>query len=573
MKDFIQLKKNIKKDFSNLKSIKVAVLGDTATQFLAMALKGLGYDRSINLDIWEADYNQIEGQVLVPTSELYFFEPEIIIIFRSSQKLLLKYNKTNSTERLDFALNEIEEIKELYSNLSMNSDTKIIFYNYSEINDSIFGNFANKVESSFLFQQRKLNFLLMEFASNSSKFNICDLSSIQNKIGKENLFHTSSYINNSMVLSIDALPLIASHTLDIIQTSNGLFKKCIIIDLDNTTWGGVIGDDGIENIKVGDLGIGKAFSEFQSWVKKLKERGVIIAVCSKNTESIAKVPFEEHPDMVIRLDDISVFIANWENKADNIRHIQNVLNIGFDSMVFIDDNPFERNIVRENIPEICVPEMPEDPADYLEYLYGLNLFETSSYSNEDAERTKKYQIESKRVSAQKKYTNEDDFLKSLNMLSLIEPFDSFNIPRVAQLSQRSNQFNLRTIRYSEKDIKEISIDENQFSFTFKLEDNFGKHGLICVVILKKQNNKTLFIDTWFMSCRILKRGMEKFVLNHLVDFSRKNKFDFIVGEYIETTKNKLVKNHYLDLGFEKKRNEWILSIEPYKALKTYIKKK
>ena len=573
MKDFIQLKKNIKKDFSNLKSIKVAVLGDTATQFLAMALKGLGYNRSINLDIWEADYNQIEGQILVPTSELYSFEPEIIIIFRSSQKLLLKYNKTNSTERLDFALNEIEEIKELYSNLSMNSDTKIIFYNYSEINDSIFGNFANKVESSFLFQQRKLNFLLMEFASNSSKFNICDLSSIQNKIGKENLFHTSSYINNSMVLSIDALPLIASHTIDIIQTSNGLFKKCIIIDLDNTTWGGVIGDDGIEKIKVGDLGIGKAFSEFQSWVKKLKERGVIIAVCSKNTESIAKVPFEEHPDMVIRLDDISVFIANWENKADNIRHIQNVLNIGFDSMVFIDDNPFERNIVRENIPEICVPEMPEDPADYLEYLYGLNLFETSSYSNEDAERTKKYQIESKRVSAQKKYTNENDFLKSLNMLSLIEPFDSFNTPRVAQLSQRSNQFNLRTIRYSEKDIKEISIDENQFSFTFKLEDNYGKHGLICVVILKKQNNKTLFIDTWFMSCRILKRGMEKFVLNHLVDFSRKNNFDFIVGEYIETTKNKLVKNHYLDLGFEKKRNEWILSIEPYKALKTYIKKK
>ena len=573
MKDFIQLKKNIKKDFSNLKSIKVAVLGDTATQFLAMALKGLGYNRSINLDIWEADYNQIEGQILVPTSELYSFEPEIIIIFRSSQKLLLKYNKTNSTERLDFALNEIEEIKELYSNLSMNSDTKIIFYNYSEINDSIFGNFANKVESSFLFQQRKLNFLLMEFASNSSKFNICDLSSIQNKIGKENLFHTSSYINNSMVLSIDALPLIASHTIDIIQTSNGLFKKCIIIDLDNTTWGGVIGDDGIEKIKVGDLGIGKAFSEFQSWVKKLKERGVIIAVCSKNTESIAKVPFEEHPDMVIRLDDISVFIANWENKADNIRHIQNVLNIGFDSMVFIDDNPFERNIVRDNIPEICVPEMPEDPADYLEYLYGLNLFETSSYSNEDAERTKKYQIESKRVSAQKKYTNENDFLKSLNMLSLIEPFDSFNTPRVAQLSQRSNQFNLRTIRYSEKDIKEISIDENQFSFTFKLEDNYGKHGLICVVILKKQNNKTLFIDTWFMSCRILKRGMEKFVLNHLVDFSRKNNFDFIVGEYIETTKNKLVKNHYLDLGFEKKRNEWILSIEPYKALKTYIKKK
>jgi len=569
-KSFIQIKKNLKKDFSALKKMKLAILGDSSTQFLNTAIKGLGYEYNLNLDIWEADYDQIPLQVFDSYSNLYKFKPDLIIIFKSSHKLLQKYNLKNG---FSFAENQMEEIKDIHSSLSNNSNSKIIFYNYTEINDTVFGNFSNKVESSFLFQLRKLNYQLMEFSAHASNLYICDISSIQNQIGKVKLFHTSSYINNSMVLSVDVLPLIAKHTLDIIKAISGRFNKCIILDLDNTTWGGIIGDDGIEKIQIGDLGIGKAFSEFQLWVKKLKNRGIIIAICSKNTESVAIEPFKKHPDMVLKMEDISVFVANWENKADNIRHIQKVLNIGFDSMVFIDDNPFERNIVRENLPDVCVPEMPEDPADYLEHLYSLNLFETISYSNEDADRTKKYQIESKRVSTQKKYTNENDFLKSLEMVSNIESFNNFNIPRVAQLSQRSNQFNLRTIRYTEKDIIKIINSNDYFTFSFNLKDKFGDHGLICVIILKQQSESTLFIDTWFMSCRVLKRGMERFVLNHLVDYAKKNNFKFIEGEYIKTPKNNLVKDHYSDLGFEKNETYYILEVQNYKDIKNYIKTK
>tara|TARA_B100001063_G_scaffold151056_1_gene140952 strand:- start:849 stop:1982 length:1134 start_codon:yes stop_codon:yes gene_type:complete len=374
-----------------------------------------------------------------------------------------------------------------------------------------------------------------------------------------------------MVLSVDVLPSVAKHTLDIIKTLNGRFNKCIILDLDNTTWGGIIGDDGIEKIQVGNLGIGKAFSEFQLWVKKLKNRGIIIAVCSKNTESVAVEPFKKHPDMILKMEDISVFVANWENKADNIRYIQNVLNIGFDSMVFIDDNPFERNIVRENITEICVPEMPEDPADYLEYLYSLNLFETISYSDLDYARTKKYQIEAKRISSQKKYTNQNDFLKSLKMVSKIESFNNFNTPRIAELSQRSNQFNLRTVRYTEKDIASISDSKNHFTFAFNLKDKFGDHGIICVIILEKQDINTLFIDTWLMSCRVLKRGMEKFVLNYLAKFCTQNNYKFITGEYILTTKNAIVKDHYLNLGFKNKNKHFVLNLNSYKENTTNIK--
>jgi len=570
MKEFSQLKKNLKKDFSNLKKIQIAILGDTATQFLVQALRGTGFDGGFDLTIWEADYNQIEHQVFDPTSELYASKPEIIILFQSAHKLLSKYNKLKPEQHAQLASNELTSIENLHLTISNNLKTKIIYYNYTEIDDAVFGNYANKTTSSFLFQLRKLNYELTNFALKTPDFYLCDISSIQNRVGKVNFFRPSVYVNTEMVLSIDVLPEVASRTVDLICALQGKIKKCVILDLDNTIWGGIIGDDGIENIQLGSLGIGKAFTEFQYWIKKLKNRGIIVAVCSKNTESVAKEPFEKHPDMVLHLEDISVFVANWENKADNIRKIQGILNIGFDSMVFLDDNPFERNLVRESIPEICVPELPEDPADYLEYLYSLNLFDTLSISNEDSERTKQYQIEAKRASIQQTFTNEDDFLKTLNMLSSVEKFNKFNTPRVAQLTQRSNQFNLRTVRYTDSDIENLSKAEDYFTFAFTLEDKYGDNGLICVVILKQENTRVLFIDTWLMSCRVLKRGMENFVLNTLVAFARESGFSQLKGEYIATQKNELVKDHYLNLGFEKQNEYWNLNLETYKDKKSFI---
>jgi FkbH-like protein len=571
LKDFSALVKNLKKDFSQLKKIKVAVLGDSTTRFLSQAIRGMGYDKGLDLQIWEADFNQVERQVFDHESDLYKYDPEIVILFYSSHKLLGKYNKLKPEHYSLLATNELAQIEQLNASLLSKVNAKIIYYNYTEIDDSIFGNYANKTESSFLFQLRKLNYELMVFASKNPNFYLCDISSIQNQYGKGYFFQTSVYINTEMVLSIDVLPKVAARTIDLIGVFNGKLKKCVILDLDNTTWGGIIGDDGVENIQIGSLGIGKAFTEFQYWIKKLKNRGIIVAVCSKNTESIAKGPFETHPDMVLRLEDIAVFTANWNNKVDNIRQIQAILNIGFDSMVFLDDNPFERNIVRENIPGICVPELPDDPADYLEFLYGLNLFETISFSSEDAERTKLYQIEAQRSTFQQKHTNEDDFLASLNMLSLVEPFNKFNTPRVAQLSQRSNQFNLRTVRYTEADIESLARSQDHDTFAFTLEDKFGDNGLICVVILKREQDQTVFIENWFMSCRVLKRGMEHFVLNTIVDFAKQNGFEFLQGEYIATAKNEIVKDHYHDLGFERNENSWILSLKNYKTKKTYIK--
>ena len=573
MKIFSELKKNLKNDFSNLIPVKVALLGDNPTQLLTIALRGSGYDMGFDLQIWEAGFDQVERQVLDPASEFYAYKPDVVIIFHSSHQLLQKYNKLNPEDYSSLAEERLKQVENLTAAINSGLSAKIIYYNCPEINDAVFGSYANKTPSSFLFQIRKLNLELMTYAANTPGVYICDLSAVQNQHGKATLFQPSVYINTGMVLSIDILPEVAARTAELIAAMYGKFKKCLVFDLDNTIWGGIIGDDGIENLQLGSLGIGKAFTELQHWLKKLKNRGIILAVCSKNTEAIAIEAFEKHPDIVLKTDDIAIFAINWDSKVDNLHSIQNTLNIGFDSMVFLDDNPFERNMVRENIPEITVPELPADPADYLEYLYGLNLFETASLSNEDAERTTLYQTEAKRNAELHSFINEDDFLKSLNMVSVVEPFTAFNIPRVAQLTQRSNQFNLRTIRYTESELKKLAESADVFSFSFGLGDKFGDNGLIAAVILKKENDDTLFIDTWLMSCRVLKRGMENFVLNELIDAAAKNGIKYLKGEYLPTIKNGIVKDHYPNLGFTEQDGYWVMPVGDYQTKNTFISRK
>jgi len=571
---FNELKRNLKKEQSGLPLIKLALVGDTATQFLATAIKGMGVERGYRITLFEAEYNQVERQFMDSTSDLYKFDAEIIVVFQSTHKLGEHHSMMSQGQQTSLADDRINFVTSICENPAL-ANKKILYFNYPEIEDTVFGSYANKVTSSLTYQVRKLNFELMNLSQQYPNLFICDIAGLQNKLGRDMMFSTNVYVSTEMVLSIDALPYVASRVMDIVCAIKGQFKKCLILDLDNTIWGGVIGDDGLEGIQLGHgLGIGKAFTEFQMWVKKLKQRGVIICVASKNNEDTAKEPFEKHPDMVLKLDDIAVFQANWETKVDNIRTIQNVLNIGFDSIVFLDDNPFERNMVRENIKGITVPELPDDPGDYLEYLYSLNLFETASYSIADKDRTKQYQVEAKRVSLSKAFANEADFLKSLNMVSLVSGFTKFNTPRVAQLSQRSNQFNLRTVRYTEADIISFADDPEIIDLSFTLVDRFGDNGLIAVVIMKKQDTESLFVDTWFMSCRVLKRGMENFTLNTMVEKAKAAGYKTIIGEYLPTPKNKMVEDHYIGLGFTKIEGgntaRYKLDVDKYQTRECFI---
>jgi FkbH-like protein len=549
MDAFTRLKKNLTRDFSGLQPVRVALLGDTPTQWLAQAIRGLGYERGMDLRILEADFNQIAQQVYDPGSPMYASDPQVIILYHSTPQLLDVYNKMEPVARKGLANERLLVTDSLRTAIRSRSAATIIYYNYPEIDDGIYGNYANKTDSSFLYQVRRLNVGLMQYAAEHEGFHIGDLALLQQQAGRSVSFRPSMYVHSGMDISLDTLPAAAETTVSLIGALVGRIKKCLVLDLDNTIWGGTIGDDGLEHIEIGLLGIGKAFTELQYWIRKLRQRGILLAVCSKNAEEVARLPFDSHPDMVLSMEDFVAFRANWENKVDNIREIAADLQIALDSIVFLDDNPFERDMVREALPEVLVPELPDDPAAFLEYLYPLHLFETASSSAEDEERTKMYRTDQVRSAERLSYTDEEAYLAGLNMASKVMPFNVFNGPRVAQLSQRSNQFNLRTVRYTDAEVQALAGSPDVFSFSFTLEDRFGDNGIIGVVILRKETAETLFIDSWLMSCRVLRRGMENFTLNTIAAFAREKGFRYLRGEYLATPRNQMVRDHYRSLGF------------------------
>jgi FkbH-like protein len=536
--------------------IRVAIAGDHATQLFARLIDGWGYEYGLNLEVFEADYDQVDGELLNAGSGLHIFLPSYVIIALSVEKLRQRWYSLDAAARTQFAENELSRIAALYEGAGK---TQVLVFNFIEEDDGVFGNFANKRSDSFLYQVRRLNLGLMDLGIQHTNLHIVDVKMLHQRLGDELMLDNRGYVNASMPFHLDALSVLARHTVTIMAALQGKFSKCIVLDLDNTTWGGIIGDDGMEKIQIGNLGIGKAFTLFQQWLKELKERGIILAVCSKNTEAIAREPFQDHPDMILRMEDIAVFIANWENKADNIRHIQKILNIGYDAMVFLDDNPVERALVREAIPGICVPELPEDPARYVGYLKSLNLFETASFTPNDAARTAQYREEAARRAGELAFGSHDEFLASLNMQAWVEPFTDYNIPRVAQLIQRSNQFNLRTIRYSEEDVKDMAMSSDYICFSVYMKDKFGDYGLISVIILKKEKGD-LFIDTWVMSCRVLKRGVEEFVINEMLRSALAAGAEHLIGEYIPTPKNGLVEFLLRDAGFTRDDHRWMLPV-------------
>lgn len=568
---YLELKRNCKKEVSeNFLKYSLAVVGTSSTQHLSTAIKGYAYEKNINLNVLDVDYNQLNSQFLDPESEVFNFNPNAILIYISTESLFNEFIETPLNKRNSFAQDKINLIRLYWDSIIKNSKAKILQYNFVCFNTEVFGSFAYNVETSFEYQIQLLNMKLYEY-SKEKNVSIIDLNDIQSKMGRDVFFDDKMFYMAKMPISLQALPKVAQNTVSIIEAALGKIKKCIILDLDNTLWGGVIGDDGLENIQIGELGIGQAFTQFQRWLKLLKERGILLAVCSKNNEDVAKLPFEKHPEMILKLDDFTMFVANWEDKASNIRYIQKVLNIGMDSMVFIDDNPFERNQVKSSIPEICVPDMPQDPALYLKYLEDLNLFETLSFSKEDLNRSELYKVESKRIELQQKSSNYDEFLKSLNMVAQAKPFDEFYVPRISQLTQRSNQFNLRTKRYDVEDIEKISKDNNYITRYFTLKDDMGEYGLISVLILEKRKDY-LFVDTLLMSCRVLKRGMEEFIFNEITKIAKNNGYKKVVGEYIKTEKNAMVKDLYKTMGYKDVGNGLFeLVVNEYKNKEVYIK--
>ncbi len=553
--------------------MKVAIIGNVATQFLAVAVNGLAKINGINIIVQDTDYNQIDAQLLDDNSEVFQFNPQFIVLWLATDKLYEEFLDSSLGDRERFAESVMDRVKRYWQLIESKSESKIIQPNFTEIDDKVLGQYSAKIATSFCFQVRKLNCLLAEAMRDDKRVYPVDLLAVQLQLGMGAFYDPALYYNAKMTVAINAMPYVAKAVVDVLVAMTGRIKKCIVLDLDNTLWGGVIGDDGIGGIEIGELGRGHAFADFQRWLKQLKECGIILTVCSKNDENIAKQPFEKHEEMILKLSDISLFIANWNDKASNIRLIQETLNISMDSIVFVDDNSFERNLVRQMIPEITVPEMPEDPAEYLSFLQSQNYFENISFVPDFSDRTSQYQAEYERKKIECSFDSIDEYLISLDMVGEVKKFEPIRYARIAQLTQRSNQFNLRTIRYTEDEIEKIANDKTYIPLYYTLRDKYGDYGLVSVVILKKIGSDTAFVDTWLMSCRVLKRGMEEFVVNNLVAVAEQAGIKVIEAEYIPTAKNKMVENIYNNMGFsEITDNNYSLRVSDYIEKKVYISK-
>ncbi len=567
MNDFNELQ--IKSKHCSGKKVTLALLADNSSQLLSTSIKGYGIEYGINIEIFEAGFDQIELLVFDDYSKLYTDTFDFILIYISSEKLYDKFITYNYDYRINFADEYINYINNLIESIKIKTKSKIIFFNFLSLENDIFGNYSLSVKSSYSFQITKLNYLLNEYSS-LHNIHLIDYNKICQLFGYNNIIDKKYYYAAKITINMDYLPIVAKQINDIIVAYYGKIKKCIIMDLDNTIWGGVIGDDGYDKIQIGNLGNGAIYSDIQKYFKELKNRGIILAVCSKNDENNAKEPFIKNKEMILSLDDITIFVANWNDKASNIAYIQQQLNISYDSMVFIDDNPVERELVKKIIPEITVPDLPDKPENYLSFIKSLNLFETISFSQEDSIRTNLYHTEIKRNENKKLFSSIDDYLKNLEMRATVNPVNEFNYSRVSQLTQRTNQFNIRNNRYNENDILNIMQNDEYKTLVFTLKDKFGDYGIISAVILQINNN-CFFIDTWVMSCRVFQRGMENFIMQKIIDIAKSNNITNIKGEYIPSNKNTIIKDLYFTFNFKKNNNLFNLNINDYKEQLYYIK--
>jgi FkbH-like protein len=557
--------------------IKLAILGGFTTHQLRDFIELYLFAAGVPAEIYEADYGVFQQEILSPSSGLYEFKPNVVYLATHWRNLGHLPKLPNSEKEVSALLEaEYRDWALLWQTAHDRLGCQILQNNFDTPPWRSLDNHEIRHSATLSRFIAEINRLLAERAP--SYVTIHDVETLAANAGRRIWGNERFFLYAKMPCAPEYLVDYAHSVSSILAAQRGLSRKCLVLDLDNTVWGGVIGDDGLGGIRVGQGDPeGEGFLSFQRYVKNLQMRGVILAVCSKNDERTAREVFEKHPDMILRLDDISCFVANWTDKATNLQSIAQQLNIGLDSLVFIDDNPAERSIIRQMVPEVAVPEVSADPIEFVEVLERHRYFQVATLGSEDFKRTEYYRANMQRAEIQASAGRLEDFLRSLEMTATIGPIQATTLERSTQLINKSNQFNLTTRRRSVAEIMALTQSPDWLTITVSLSDRFGDNGLISVVLGHVQQD-TLDIDTWLMSCRVLKRGVEEFLLNYLCEEAAARKLKRIGGEYIPTARNALVRDHYADLGFRNIETKpgghtiWQLSIADYEPLSNFIKR-
>lgn len=552
---------------SKSQPLRLAILGGYSLYPLHELLTHLLEMAGVECDIFLGDYDNYVSEIIEPDGALYQFRPQVVLLLPGVQRCNYPGPLTDGREAAQAAAGAAAaQLLQLCWTVHERTAAEVVLGNFMLPGRCDLGPFRSKTLTSDWSYRKWVN---LELGLNAPPFvRVWDLEFLANRKGALAAEDPRGWFESKQPCSPSLLVEVCREASHLILGLHSPPKKLLVLDLDNTLWGGVVADDGMEGIEIGDTSPrGEAFKAFQKYIASLKERGVLLAVCSKNDHARAIEPFERHPEMVLKAGDFVAFKANWEPKPDNLRQLAADLQLGLDSIVFVDDNPAEVEIVRQFAPEVTTILLGDDPADYVAQLKDCRLFEPRSITSEDSQRTGQYRAEHERQKLLAATADMDAYLESLAMEAGFCEFRSVDVPRLAQLINKSNQFNLTTHRRTEAEVEALINQPDQICFSVRLQDRFGDHGLISIIIAHV-SGVTLTIDTWLMSCRVLQRQVEETVLNELVRLARSRGCLRLEGVYLPTAKNEMVRDHYPRLGFQPQtvtaeRGEFALELDSF----------
>lgn len=528
-------------------SVRLAILGTCTTTHLIPAIRVGGLRRGIAIEAFEPPFGTWPQALSDPGSDLYGFAPTAILFCLDAHHVTagLRADMDDAAAETELAA-VTERIRSGWRQARAAFGCPILQQAILPIHKPLLGCNEHRLAGSRAGFVVRLNAALRVMADAEG----VDILAVDTRDGIARAFDPGLWYRAKQEITLPAAPLFGDLVGRWLAAIQGKSFKCLVLDLDNTLWGGVIGDDGIEGIAIGQgTPLGEAHAAIQAYARDLARRGVILAVCSKNDLANALEPFDRHPDMVLRRDDIACLVANWSDKPTNLRAIAEALNIGLDAMVFADDNPFERDLVRRELPMVAVPELGDDPAHYAAIIAEAGYFDTRHLTQEDRERTGLYQANQAREAWKGATTDLDAYLRGLEMRLVWRRFDTIGVPRIAQLINKSNQFNLTSRRYTEQGVRAVMDDPGAFGLQLRLLDRFGDNGVIAILIGRLTGNDAVTIDTWLMSCRVLGRQVERATLDLAVEQARALGASRLVGVHVPTAKNGMVRDHYRNLGF------------------------
>ena len=556
----------------DLPTLRIALLLDTAPQLIEPILKAKGYAAGIHLEIFSADYNGVDPLLFGDRTPLLDFSPDIAILQLNYPQLEDLHKGETPTE---WVSRQAERARRRWSLLSLERTCRILQHTCDLPPSPSDGNLSTTAPHGLSHRIHLLNAALLKTVPEN--VSIVDTQRLQTSDPSQTWNDDRLWYMARQHPAPESIPVLADEYIALARAHLGYTKKIIVLDLDNTLWGGVIGEDGIEGIQIGtESPEAEAHRNFQIALKQLRDRGILLAVSSKNNEADARLPFEAHDGMYLQLEDFAAFQANWNSKDQQLRSIAERLNLGLDSFVFVDDNPVEREWIRNQLPEVTVIDLPSDPSQFTSALLKGRWFEALAISEEDRRRSEIYRQQAERKNAQQHSSSLDEYLAGLQMIARSGPFDAAHINRAAQLIQRTNQFNLTSRRHSKEVLQQISEDSDTYwTRWFSLQDRFGDNGIIGLIIAKIGGSQWT-IDTFLMSCRVIGRSVDSFMLNTLVEAARSSNATQINGLYSPTPKNQLVAEFYPSHQFVKGdsvggETSFQLDIEQYMPDATPIK--